>query len=110
MGHREGGGEDFVGLHVHQEAAGGLVCAPAARRVGRSQGGNILGSPIDQSQAVEVAAVFGGVGGDKGRTPARVKAVVGVECTQAAKARVDQPEFAISGKRHLVDVDVAGDV
>src|SRR5262249_31523607 len=95
--------------NVNQATAVRLGPPPAARRVGFAQGGDVLRSAVHQDQAVEVAAVLGGKGGDERRPPARHETVLGVQRTQAREARVDHPKF-VTGPRYLMNADVAGDV
>ena len=57
-----------------------------------------------------MAAVFRRQGADKGRAPAGREAVLRVQCAQAAKAGVDDPERVATVVGQLMDVNVAGDV
>ena len=95
---------------VDEHAAAGFVGAPAGKRIGLSQGGDVLGTPIDHGQAIQMAAVFRGQGADKRRAPARVEAVIVIECAETAETGVDHPEFRVASPRKFVDVDVAGDM
>ena len=89
--HRQAAGHDLAAGHVDQAAAAGLVRPPAAGGVGLAQGGDVPGPAVHQGQAVEVAAVLGGQGGDERRPPPGHEAVVGVQRTQAGEPGVDRP-------------------
>jgi hypothetical protein len=51
---------------------------------------------VRHGQAVQVAAVVGRQRREERRPPARHKAVLAIERTQAAEGRVDQPEFPLT--------------
>src|SRR6266545_7476652 len=85
--------QDFVALYVHQDAALGLVGSPAARRVGFSQCGDVLGAAIDHGNAIQVTTIFRGQTTDKRRAPARRKTMICVERTETTEAGVDRPEL-----------------
>ena len=101
--------DDLAGLDVEQDAAGALVPAPALAHVALAQRRQVARLAVAHRQAVEVAAVLGGVAGHEARPPARHEAVLGVERAKAREQRVHVPAI-VARERHLVDVDVAGHV
>ena len=68
------------------------------------------GCAVHHRQAIQVAPVVGRERRNEARTPARPKAALDVERAKAGKAGVDEPAFVVGAERHLVNVDVAGDV
>ena len=107
--HRQPARDDLARLDVDHHAAGALVGAPALARVPRAQRGDEARLAVAHREAVQVAAVLGRVAGHEARPPARHEAVLVVERAQAGEQRVHVPALG-RRERHLVDVDVAGDV
>ena len=56
-----------------------------------------------------MAAVIQVIGGDKRGSPARYKAVIGIQCAQAGKAGINKPKFIISPV-YFVYIDIAAGV
>jgi hypothetical protein len=108
--HRKTTQEYLARTDVQQHAAVGLVGAPAAHRVGFAERRDVARSAVAHCEAVQVAAIFRCVRRHERRTPARMEAVLDVERAKAREARVHQPEPGVVGPRHLVNVDVAGEV
>ena len=107
--HRQFPQQDFVVVYSHEDAARPFVLAPAAGGVSLAQRRHILGPAIHHGQTVQVAAIFGCEFRYEMGSPAGVETVVGVEGAKRAEFGVDEPQI-IPPPRHLVDVDIAGDV
>ena len=99
-----------VAVDVHQETAAPLLARQPPARVGLAQGRDVPRAAVDHRQAVQMAAVFRGQGGDKRRPPAGSEAMFGIERAQAGEAGVDDPELIVAVLGHFVDMDVAGDM
>ena len=108
--HRQAAQQDRVRLHVDEHAAVPFVCAPRAGLVGGAQCGHVLRAALDHGESIEVAAILRRPGADERGAPLRHEAGVVIQRAQAVETRVHRPQLAVSRKRHLVDVDGAGEV
>jgi len=95
--------------HIDHAPRRSLDRAPAGGRVGLRVRRDKPRPSLVHGQTVQVATVFRSQRTDKRRPPTRQEVVVVVQCTQAREARVDQPQF-VAAPRHLVPVDVLGDM
>ena len=81
MGHRQTARDELAARHVDNATSMRLIGSPAVARIGRAERGDVAGSTIDERQAIQVTAVFGGKCRDERRTPARHETVIGIERT-----------------------------
>ena len=101
--------DDRAVLHIHEEAAAGLVGAPAGCQCSAPQRGHPARRTVAHGHAVQMTGILFRRPIDKAWRPARYKAVRVIERGETGEPRVDQPE-TLAAPGQLVYTDIAGDV
>ena len=87
--HRQPAEQDLARLHVHQDAAAGLVRAPAARRVGLAQRGDVLRAGRRPcARPLRWQRSSGASARDERRPPARLRSCARASSVQRQEKRV----------------------
>ena len=110
VGHGEAVGDHLARSHVHHHAAAAPVVAPASQHVAARCGRRVGEVPVKKCHAVEVAAVAGGDLADERRRPHHAESVALAQLGDAVVLRVDHQHAPVGVARHVVHVDVAGDM
>ena len=103
-------GHDLAVGNVDHEPAALAVITPTVSYIAPTDRGDKAGTAVVERKSVEMAAVFSCQPVDESRAPERPEAVMRVGGGEAVEERRDEDEPSLRVDRHVVHVDVAGDM
>jgi hypothetical protein len=106
MRHGKPAGQGLLVVHIQQRATVYALRAPAVLDIAQTRQGHITGSPIAQSQSIQMAAILGHPIADARRSPHRPQIVAWAGGSDSVQRRGDKPRRALRIDHQIMDIQL----